>query len=228
MLKSPQQWQADFERVHGPLADLVSLFRQNCNTYQTIGDKYGVTREMVRQWRNKIAPWLDLPTEKNIRRKTCNLQRLLSSPPPVKIQPIFEVLKARGLAPKLYITRRPINGYKHLNVTRHKKILFLNGHKCRLSWCKTTGAHPTILYWHTRFSKHTKEPFVLVSLGDPIESIYVFPRDVLLQTHPSQSEKGEVHIFIPISGEPSGYRNHFSRIHWPDYKEAWHLLERGK
>ena len=219
MLKSPQQWQADFERVHGPLADLVSLLRQNCNTYQTIGDKYGVTRERVRQWRNKIAPWFDLPTEKFIREKTCTLQRLLSNPPPVKIQPIFEALKARGLTPKLYITRRP--------TILHQRILFLNGHKCRLSWCKAIGAYPG-LYWHTRFSNHTKEPFLLFFLGDPIQTAYVFPRDFLLRTHPLQSKKGEVYIFIPLSGESSGYRNHFSRIHWPDYKEAWHLLERGK
>ena len=225
--KTPQQWQADFEMNHGPIADLVALLRQNCNTYQTISDKYGVTREMVRQWRNKIAPWFDLPTEKYIREKTCTLQRLLSSSPPLKVQPIFEALKARGLTPKLYITRRPVTGYRHLNVTRHQRILFLNGYKCRLSWTKALSNHPTS-YWHVRFSKHTIEPFILVFLGDPIQTAYVFPRDFLLRTYPLQSKKGEVYIFIPLSGESSGYRNHFSRIHWPDYKEAWHLLERGK
>ena len=214
---TPQMWQLNFEATHGPLADLVSLLRQNCNTYESIGNKYGVTRERVRQWRNKIAPWFDLPTEKYIRTKTCALQRLLSSPPPVKIQPIFEALKARGLTPKLYITRRPV-----------KRILFLNGHKCRLSWIKTLSKsnHPTS-YWHARFSRSTQELFFLVFLGDPIQAIYVFPRDILFGAY-SKDKNGNIYCFIPASGEPSGYNNIFPRIHWPDYKEAWHLLERDK
>ena len=215
MSKSPQQWQADFETAHGPIADLVALLRQNCNTYKTIGDKYGVTREMVRQWRNKIASWFDLLTEKHIRQKTCALQRLFSSPPPIAIQPLFEALRNRGLNPKLYITRRP--------ETLHNRVIYLNGHKCHVSWIKTLSYYPKP-YWHVQVSKSSLEPFFLTFIADPIRAVYVFPRNIIFQA----CNKNSTDLFIQLSGEPSGYNNNFPRIHWPDYKEAWHLVERKK
>lgn len=213
--KTPQQWQADFEAHHGPLADLVSLLRQNCNTYQSIGKKYGVSREMARLWRNKIALWFDLPTEKYIRQKTCSLERALSKPLPAKLKPIFEALKSRGLQPKPYIKKSgPI--YRMI-----VKTLFLNGHKCHITNVKTIHVS---YYWHCHLTRSMTEQFCLVFCGNPIQSIYVFPTDLLKQ-HYGTAQGGWFNI--PLSGiSIGGGFGNYSRINWPDYKEAWHLLER--
>lgn len=218
------QWEAWFDRKYGVgmSAQLLSMLKTNCVRYAEIGEKFGVTRERVRQWRNLIAKWYGLPTERGVRPRLCSIERAASRQPPELLDRILRALRSRGLDAKPYIYR----GSGGRGWRANARQVSVNGRLChvlqasvvsRLGGLRTTG------YYHFRFRRHfASREFILCFGWDvPLKTAeaYVLPTAVLAQVYRDKQS-----FYIPVSYENYGYNNHYSRIHWQDYREAWHLI----
>lgn len=207
------------KRGEGSFNKLVELLSLSCNTYESIGKSFGVSRERVRQWRVQWADEYGWNESGFKRRNHCTIQRGIQraiDKPNISHQFFIDKLKSEGLEWKVSITQGQI-------FTKRSNVLFVNGYRCKLSLRKTVVMIDVNLYYNFYTSKSPlnldKFDYQLFGCGD---DVYIVPAKLICFHYQGG------HINIPKSFDNYGYNNHFPRIDWRHYKNAWWLLSKRK
>jgi len=202
----------------GSYQRLVDLLNNNCNSYGSIGKEFGVSRERIRQWRNRFL--LEQGWERNGHRRItyCAISKKANGPHHPRLQFIIEKLAEIGLVGKPVIARSGKTLRKRFN------IISVNGYRCKIYHIPNPhdfgNGQLYYEFFRTKSMRGVREKDYDFGIFICGEHIFIAPWKLLKSEFPNKS------IYIPQSFENFGYKNHYPKIDWRQYRDAWHLLRR--
>jgi biotin operon repressor len=201
-----------FEKLHGQGSSeqLLSLLRDSYETYQAIGQRFGVSRQRIYQ----LAHKLKIDGRQRERQRT--LRRLFSSNGySADVGAVIHAIKKLGFDVEPYRTHRT----RHFRLRKvWKKTVLVNGAPCRIySRRHDRGTAGRGRYLEFYVGSHAKkaEAIVLAVWKGHRSRFYVIPARDLTNVKS---------FVIPISGKYGG-RNK-PKQDWTAYEGAWQFIPR--
>lgn len=202
----------------GSICDLVDLNGERYTTLRAVGEKYGVTRELVRQWYKKIfrAPYkeaykkrmsfikVETACKRDPRRKLAEFKNgsLVFKGAEKEKEFMDECIK-RGFECKPNCTNKTDFTVNGLDVEVKSRS--------HANYTKRGSKTPICGY---TLNKGQKEKFSLLACWHPpTDTWFIIPKEAI-----------EGRSNVNISAHPTNYRTSINR-YW-EFQNAWHLLER--
>lgn len=212
-------WRTSFETRYGAgkFDYLSEAFFGNCQTLEAIGGQFGVTRESVRQWRNKIRHWRPEFVSQRTQRKYCTLLKLPErieaakaefAPPPALV---YCKQRAEEIGCKVEFVRR-----ETLSIIFTLNKLLIDGELWRVSSINSIFRQGSRGYF--QFDNCVNKNRIVCCFHDEKPIAFILPMSVLTPFGNS--------IYIPVDLEKPVYQGRPHRVDWKFYREAWHLLKK--
>lgn len=205
--------------------ELYELFRNDCNTFSGIAQKFGCTPENIRQLYRKYFAHLSRDKTGRKRQRTAILKRSrMQSKDFSKAPEILKDLAETALAKGLNVERiRWQSSYGGFSTT----ILLINRKRCdihHLSRARkgSLGAKRSYGCFSLSYGKLKEVDFVII-----VQKVFPYPRRVFILPKALLKkfmDKPRKCIYVPLQKLPI-YRNIQPNIDFWDYLEAWHLLK---
>mgnify|MGYP001571360660 CR=1 FL=1 len=193
---------------------LDSLFG-NCQTLESISQELGVTRERVRQWRNKIRKWRPEFVSQRTQRKYCTILNR----PNIAAKHVKNFIPSPAMA---YCMKRAkeegleVSLVSNVNYRIKSAYLTINNRLWRVhSIAGTHRYHTNHAYYHVGNFKQD-HPRIVCCFDGSQWTAFIFPLGV------SRAKS----IYIPTDLDWPVYHNKYPAIDWKLYREAWHLLRK--
>jgi Sigma-70, region 4 len=194
------------------------LFSDPESTFASIGQRMNVSRERVRQiyevyFKSKLGPRI----ERSVLRKNRSRRKLIE-----------EAASADGISDaKRLVWTLAANAGLHVtrlvsstgNILRATMTLVINGHICEVSYARATlrtARRAVARYTAHKWSHGTIEFLVCVRKMDAEPEVFIIPSHEL-----TKHKSGRISIPVQRSER---YKNHFARIDFWKYQNAWDLL----
>ena len=204
-LEQRQRVKADnFEKKYGPgsFRQLTDMLSQPCYTLRFIGEKYGVTRERIRQLYNCFFPYQ--AREKRGRRKICTIgKRKKRTRFTNATLTTWRAARRAGFSVELVPTL----------VRYFNSMIKINGYlvRCHEASNEFKTLHGSRIYAHTHFRGDCDFNILLVR-----GNLFVIPH----------SRKQDIYIPLNESLRPNYHSK--KQTDWFQYKDAWHQLAEPK
>lgn len=202
-------------------AAVVDYLKSGCATLDDAAERFGVTRERVRQ----IA--YDLGIDVGERRKSCDLQAFIAAPykpgraDKVAVREYFiEQCRQHGLEVKPIIVWGPPR-------RKRRYVVAVNHFRVALAYCNHEPRNarprsPSSYSCHITWPKARCDFVAIVRLNrERVREIFIAPRGLIRRFSIGS-------VYLPF--EKSTYKNVHLRVKvdWLQYRDAWHLLAAGK
>lgn len=205
--------------------ELYELFGNDCNTFSGIAQKFGCTRENIRQLYRKYFAHLFRDKTGRKRRRTATLKRSrMQSKDFSKAPEILKDLAETALAKGLNVERiKRQSSYGRFSTTD----LLINGKRCNIHSLSrarkgSPGAKQSYSCFSPSYGKLKEVDFVIV-----VQKVFPYPQRVFILPKALLEkfmDKPRKYIYVPLQKLPI-YYNIRPNIDFWDYLGAWHLLK---
>jgi len=216
--------------------ELFELFKNDCNNFEFIGQKAGVSKERIRQIYKEYFKDIFLHRSGGHKRqKMCTLkkwsQEAKELPEDGLIRKIVLEATSRNFSTNRIPMRIRVKKSGEQTYYQNKKIvglkkrsLLINNKKCRLLLFTSVLKIGKHRYTATRFSPTflKKYDFVIITQQTPDypERVFIIPAEIIFEFAASLETRN---LYVPLLKTPV-YRNRPSKIDFWRYENAWHLI----